>query len=247
MTAAFVHGNPETAALWRPLFVELGRDDILALSPPGFGASPPVDFHGTCDEYLCWLVSELEAIGEPVDLVGHDWGATHVQRLASERPDLLRSWCTDTAGAWAPDYVWHEVSQQFRTPSVGEEVIRGWLSLGASDRTMIFQPAGMAPDIVSEMATAIDEDMGRCILEVYRSADDAALAQWREQLPAATARPGLVIAAIGDTFGGTEEQNRWVAERAGAQLVVLEELGHWWMLQDPVAGAQTLTQFWDML
>ena len=27
MTAAFVHGNPETAAVWGPLLAELGRED----------------------------------------------------------------------------------------------------------------------------------------------------------------------------------------------------------------------------
>ena len=31
----FVHGNPETAAIWDPLIAALGRDDVVALSPPG--------------------------------------------------------------------------------------------------------------------------------------------------------------------------------------------------------------------
>ena len=37
----FVHGNPETAAIWDPLIAALGRDDVVALSPPGFGAPTP--------------------------------------------------------------------------------------------------------------------------------------------------------------------------------------------------------------
>src|SRR6476659_1638339 len=103
MTAVFVHGNPETDAVWSPLLAELGRSDVVALSPPGFGAPVPPDFGATADEYVAWLVAELETIGEPVDLVGHDWGANHAFRLASQRPDLLRSWCIDTAGTFAPD------------------------------------------------------------------------------------------------------------------------------------------------
>lgn len=244
MTAVFVHGNPETSALWRPLIAELQRDDVVALSPPGFGAPLPAGFGGTCDEYLGWLVEELEAIGEPVDLVGHDWGATHALRLACERPDLIRSWCSDTAGAWAPDYEWHPVSRMFRTSGEGEAVISAWLQMTPLERTTIFQPAGMAPDVVEELAAAIDEDMGRCILGVYRSADADALARWREQLPRAAARPGLVLAVVGDEYGGTEAQHRWVADRAGAQVTVLDKLGHWWMLQDPVAGAAALHQLW---
>ena len=247
MTAVFVHGNPETAALWAPLFSELGRDDIVSVSPPGFGAPIPDGFGATSDEYLTWLVTELEAIGEPVDLVGHDWGANHAMRLACQRPDLLRTWCSDTAGAWAPDYVWHEMSQRFQTPGAGEEVIRGWLGMGPSRRTILFQPAGIAAEVVKEMAEAIDEDMGKCILALYRSADESAFTSWRELLPAAATRPGLVIAPIGDQFGGTEVQYRWAAERARGQVAVLEGLGHWWMLEDPATGADTLRRFWGSI
>ena len=41
---AFVHGNPETAAIWTELAAELTRrgvDDVVLLSPPGFGAPTP--------------------------------------------------------------------------------------------------------------------------------------------------------------------------------------------------------------
>jgi pimeloyl-ACP methyl ester carboxylesterase len=245
MTAVFVHGNPETAALWRPLLAELGGDDTLSVSPPGFGAPIPAGFTATSDEYVSWLSAELEAIGEPVDLVGHDWGGNHAMRLACQRPDLLRSWCSDTAGAWAPGYIWHEVSRLFRTPGTGEEVISAWLAMGSSARTVIFQPDGIAPDVVKDMADAIDEEMGRCILALYRSADESAIARWRKLLPQAAARPGLVIAPIADEFGGTEAQYRWAAARSGAQVAVLGGLGHWWMLQDPATGAETLRRFWN--
>jgi pimeloyl-ACP methyl ester carboxylesterase len=247
MTAVFVHGNPETAALWIPLLAELGSDDILTVSPPGFGAPVPDGFGATSDEYVSWLATELEAVGEPVDLVGHDWGGNHVMRLACQRPDLLRSWCSDVGGAWAPDYIWHEVSRRFRTPGAGEKVIDAWLAMGSSGRTVIFQPAGMASDVVEEMAEAIDEEMGKCILALYRSADEAAFARWRELLPAAAARPGLVVAPIGDDLAGTEAQYRWAAARARAQVAVLGGLGHWWMLQDPATGADALRRFWGSI
>lgn len=247
MTVVLVHGNPETAALWRPLVAELGRDDVIALSPPGFGAPVPHHFAATWDDYVAWLISALESIGEPVDLVGHDWGANHALRVACERPDLVRSWCVDTAGVWAPDYVWHEVSTMFRTPDVGEGIINAWLALGPEGRQAIFQPAGVAPDVVVEMAGAIDEAMGRCILGIYRSADEAAFARWREQLPAASARPGLVLAVVGDDLGGTEAQHRWTAERTGAEVALLERLGHWWMLHEPAAAARALRRFWESL
>jgi hypothetical protein len=41
MPAVFVHGNPEHVAIWDELFAHLARNDIVALSPPGFGAPVP--------------------------------------------------------------------------------------------------------------------------------------------------------------------------------------------------------------
>ena len=38
MPAVFVHGNPETADIWDLLIPKLNRDDVITLSPPGFGA-----------------------------------------------------------------------------------------------------------------------------------------------------------------------------------------------------------------
>ena len=81
--------------------------------PRGWGA--------TVEEYRLWLVGELEALGEPVDLVGHDWGGGHVANVAITRPDLLRSWCSDILGIFEPDYVWHDLAQVWQTPEAGEE------------------------------------------------------------------------------------------------------------------------------
>ena len=41
MPAVFVHGNPETSAIWEQLFTHLTRKDVVALSPPA-GAGPVV-------------------------------------------------------------------------------------------------------------------------------------------------------------------------------------------------------------
>jgi pimeloyl-ACP methyl ester carboxylesterase len=50
--AIFVHGNPETAAVWDPLLAELeragvSRPGLVCLSPPGFGAPLPDGFGAT--------------------------------------------------------------------------------------------------------------------------------------------------------------------------------------------------------
>lgn len=245
--AVLVHGNPETAAVWGPLIDALGHGDVTTLSPPGFGAPVPDGFGSTADEYLDWLVTELEAIGEPVDLVGHDWGGGHVMRVAIERPDLIRSWVTDIGGAMAPDYVWHDMAQVWQTEGAGEDAVAGMVSASDSDKASLYESLGMTPEAARDVARATNEDMGRSILALYRSAAQPAMAELGARLGEASARPGLVIIATEDPYTGGEERARWAAERAGAQVAVLPGLGHWWMMQDPDAGARVLREFWSSL
>ena len=96
---------------------------MVRLSPPGWGAPVPPDWGATVEEYRRWLVGELERIGGPVDLVGHDWGGAHVLNVAMTRPDLLRSWCSDVLGCFDPDYEWHPLAQIWQTPGRGEEAV----------------------------------------------------------------------------------------------------------------------------
>ena len=44
---------------------------------------------------------------------------------------------------------------------------------------------------------------------------------------------------------GTDEMRRRAAARAGARVVVLDGLGHWWMVQDPKRAAAVLAGFWS--
>ncbi len=116
MPAVFVHGNPETSAIWGELFEALERDDLVALTPPGFGAPVPEGWTATRIEYLDWLTQELAAIEGPIDLVGHDWGGGHVLGYLLENPESVRSWCVDLIGILHPDYVWHDAAQVWQTP-----------------------------------------------------------------------------------------------------------------------------------
>jgi len=245
--AVFVHGNPETAAIWGPLLAELRHPDAVTLSPPGFGAPVPDGFGATADDYARWLASQLEEQGSPVDLVGHDWGGGHVVRIAMEHPDLIRSWSTDIAGCYAPDYVWHDLAQVWQTPGAGEESVAGMASLPVADRASMFESLGMTPDIARAVAEANDDTMGRCILSLYRSAAQPAMARLGDALGAASSRPGLVIIPTEDQYTGGPARARESAARAKAEVAELEGLGHWWMIQDPVAGAAALQKFWSSL
>ena len=244
MPAVFVHGNPETPAVWEPLIAELGRDDVVNLQLPGFGVPAPAGFGATKEEYVGWLVAELEAIGAPVDLVGHDWGGGFVLRVACTRPDLLATWVSDVAGLLDPEYVWHDFAQLWQTPGAGEQWISDTVSAPRQDRLDLLQAVGVTADAAAAFADAFDGEMGRCILALYRSAAQPEMVEWGRDAEAASARPGLVLAPTEDPFTGGPDLARRVAERMGARHEALDGLGHWWMLGDPSRGARVLEEFW---
>ena len=103
----------------------------------------------------------------------------------------------------------------------------------------------MAPAVADRVAEGMDATMGDCILRLYRSAAQPAMAELGAGLETAAARPGLALLPTEDHMVGTDEQRRRAAGRAGARVEVLDGLGHWWMLEDPARGAEVLTRFWD--
>jgi len=250
MTIVFVHGVPVTAAVWTPLLDELSKvnhDDVVRLSPPGFGAVLPANFGATIDDYRNWLVDELSQFDAPVDLVGHDWGGGHVLAVAMARPDLLRSWVSDTIGGFEPDFIWHPLAQIWQTPGDGERSIEATFAGDADQRAARMVEWGIPEPTAGEVALGQGAEMGNAILALYRSAVQPTLSERGRNLPAAAARPGLVPIPTRDFLVGSVASRHRAAERAGARAVELDGLGHWWMLQDPARAAHMLSEFWNSL
>jgi pimeloyl-ACP methyl ester carboxylesterase len=243
MPAVFVHGVPETPSVWDPLRSHLQRDDAVALQLPGFGRPCLDGFGATKEEYVDWLIGELEGLQSqgPIDVVGHDWGAGFVVRLVSSRPDLVRSWVTDAAALGDTDFEWHEFAKVWQTQGAGEEFFEQQLSMPAEERTGLFEMFGVPHDQAFAMASSIDRTMAECILALYRSAIDVGR-EWGPKFRDVPA-PGLVVVPSEDPFLSAELARKGAAQ-AGATVVELAGLGHWWMLQDPAKGAAVLTDFW---
>jgi pimeloyl-ACP methyl ester carboxylesterase len=245
MTAVLVHGVPETAAVWDPLRAVLSRQDVRALRLPGFGCPRPDGFAATKEEYVAWLTDELESMGDDeIDLVGHDWGGGLVVRLVSLRPELVRSWVTDAPGLAHPDFRWHDLARLWQTPGAGEEFFERQLGTPVEEQAKAYEAFGVPHEHALTMAAGVDRVMGECVLALYRSAVDVGR-QWAPAFSGIPA-PGLVLAPSGDPFLAADVA-RASAARAGAAVADLPGLGHWWMLQDPTAGAAKLEEFWSGL
>lgn len=240
MRAVFVHGVPDTHRMWQPLLAALGStEDLIALALPGFDAPVPDGFEATKDAYAEWVTSAIEAIGEPVHLVGHDWGSLLVQRVASTRPDLVQTWAALSAFV-DPAYVWHDLAQAFQTPEVGEQIMEGFVAEALPDA---LAESGLPPEAIVEIGTHLDPTMKTCILRLYRSAIDFG-EDWSPAIDATRGqRPMVAIVGDSDPYVPAEFAGR-LAERAGGRAHVLAETGHWVPVQRPEAVAAILTDLW---
>jgi pimeloyl-ACP methyl ester carboxylesterase len=239
-----LHGVPETAAIWRKVQSLLGEPSV-ALPLPGFGNPRPAGFGATKEEYLDWVLTELAELaapGEPIDLVGHDWGAILTFGIVLRHGEAVRSWAADVGSCVHPDYEWHAMAQIWQTPGDGEAFFEAQRDQPVADRAaglaMMF---GLADEDAREMAAASDDAMSSCILDLYRSATPNPHAHWGPLHP--TAPPGLVVHATEDPFSDAV-RSREVADALGASLAQLEGANHFWPYTHPEAAAATLTAFW---
>jgi pimeloyl-ACP methyl ester carboxylesterase len=254
----FVHGVPEVDAIWGPLVDELaarGVDDVVLLSPPGFGAPTPAGWVGDAVSYRDWLIDELErlrasserdSIDAAIDLVGHDWGAGHVFAALAARPDLVRSFAVDCVGLVHPAYVWHDTAQAWQTPDAGEQVVDMMLGLAVADRTAAYEGLGVPSSIARAMAEAADTEMGRCILALYRSAVQPALADVGAMLLGTDLPPMLAIVAGDDPYVPAAQCSE-MSEQLRADQLTLDGAGHWWMFDHAGSTADGLANFWSTL
>jgi pimeloyl-ACP methyl ester carboxylesterase len=238
MPAVFVHGVPDTQQVWDAVVVRLDRQDVVALSLPGFGCPLPQGFSATKEAYIDWLLAELAALPGPIDLVGHDWGGLLVVRAVSIRPGAVRSWA---AGA-APidrEYGWHQAARAWPTPGMGEKAMAG---MTAQTLQTALASAGVPAADAAKAGEKLDATMKQCILNLYRSAVNAGT-EWEDDLRRVSA-PGLVFWGEKDPYASVEFGAR-LAEKTRARFVPFAGCSHWWQLERPADVAGELQRFWS--
>ncbi|MGW5862574.1 alpha/beta fold hydrolase [Streptomyces sp. NPDC055239] len=247
MTVVFVHGVPETPTIWNDIRQRIEQPTV-ALRLPGFGSPRPAHVRDK-ETYAAWLADELRAVEGPVDVVGHDWGAHLVMRVVSAYDVPVRSWVSDVAHGWHPDYQWHEAATYWQKSPEGEESLAGLRTSPTSSGPTfgdLLRPRGLGAELAKEIDEVHDEEMSAAILALYRSAWPNFHADWGKDFDRPAAAPGLILAPTGDPMA-QPAQDRDMAERLGAELTELDGLTHYWMLQDPERGAEVLRRFWRVL
>jgi pimeloyl-ACP methyl ester carboxylesterase len=241
LTAVLIHGNADTPGVWNRLRAQLTALETLALALPGIGSAPlPQGFECTRWEYADWIVAQLEDLGEPVDVVGHDIGAVFLHGVVLSRPDLIRTWTFGSAACF-DDFVWHRQARIWQTTRLGEESRLAWNAATEKERIEVLR-AGTAPqEWAEQIVRHWSDEMFHCSLAAYRSMPFTG--DW-ELVGDRSYPPGLVIWGEDDPYQDWRFGER-LAAQVGARFELFRDCGHWWQIERPHEVAEALRDRWE--
>lgn len=237
-----LHGVPETADIWDGVISHL-RPHYRCLAPdlPGFGrSSAPCDFDTSFENlgrYVDGLVEAID-IGQPVNLVVHDYGGAFGVAWAAQHPEKVRRLVMMNHPFFVARYRWHRDAQIFRTPLLGEVFMRTltWPAFYLSIRRI---DPNLSRDDARRLYANLTPQTKRMILRLYRAADPEEFRKWEPRMLEATAHiPTLML------WGKDPAVPSWVAQSFGAREVKhLSQYGHWLPQEAPDVVAKELVEF----
>jgi haloalkane dehalogenase len=247
--ALLLHGYPSSSYLWKDVMPAIAAAGYRAVAPDfaGYGDSPlSRGDRGTWADHMQALddfVAEHDLA--PVVLVVHDWGGLIGLRWACDRPYCVKALVIMSTGFF-PDGKWHGLAEGMRTPGQGEQI-----AASITRETFAELLRGASPRITDE---ALDEywkgfadtDRRAAHLALYRSGDFQELAAYDGAL-ARLDVPTLLLWGEHDTFAPVAGAYRFKKELPGAELVVLDDAGHFLQEDDPDRVAQELSRFLSTL
>ena len=242
-TALFLHGYPTSSYLWRNVLPAVAAAGCRAVAPdlPGFGDSPP-DRPGTWERQVENVERFRRALGLDHVILGvHDWGGLIGLRWACDHPDGVSALVITDTGFF-PDGKWHGMAKTLRTEGEGEQVLENVNRELFGMALRQISPA-VPDDALDEYFKAYrDDDRRGNHLDLYRSGDFEKLEPYRGKLTALGVAAKIVWGAK-DEFAPVAGAYRFTKELPGAELVVLDDVGHFLMEDEPELVAREIAHF----
>jgi pimeloyl-ACP methyl ester carboxylesterase len=238
----FVHGNPGSGEDWRPLMSQVG-EFARGLAPhmPGFGqAEKPKGFDYTVTGYARHLDAWLAKVGVTrAHLVLHDFGGPWGLNWAAANPHKLASVVLINTGILA-GYRWHYLARIWRTPVLGELFQLTTTRPGFRLLLKHGNPRGLPREFIDRMYEDYDRGTRRAILKLYHATGRPG--QRGPELSRALRPlnlPALVVWGRHDPYISYVYAERQRETFPAAQVVILDDSGHWPFVDNPgaVAGA----------
>ncbi len=237
-----LHGFPESSLMWEPLMAALAGAGRRAIAPDlyclGDSTDPgPATFERNRDA-VAQLHSDLD-LGR-VALVVHDWGGFVGLAWACDHPDLVSALVISDTGFFA-DGKWHGMADLMRSDE-------GEATVAALDRDgfAALLRADGAPFIEAHIDAywrPFASGRGRdATLEFYRSMDFEKLSPYEGKL-AELGVPTLLVWGADDTFAPLAGARRFEREIPEAELVVIENSGHFVFDCEPARTTAAVAAF----
>jgi haloalkane dehalogenase len=243
--ALLLHGYPNSSYLWHDVLPAVAAAGWRAVAPDfaGFGDSEPMEQRAATWTEHVYDLDDFVAAEElaPVALVAHDWGGLIGLRWACERPYAVRALVLMGTGFF-PDGQWHGLAQGLRRKGEGEQIIAGITRETFGDLLRNASPS-ITEEALDEYWKAYADDRRRAAhLELYRSGNFEELQRYDGCL-ARLGVPTLVLWGANDAFAPVAGAHRFEREIPGAELVVLDDAGHFLMEDDPERVAAEIARF----
>ena len=243
----FLHGQPGSADDWRELLgrvAPLGR--AIAFDWPGWGeAERPSrdswDFSAGAGASL--LAAILAGLGiKRAHLVMHDLGGIGLV-WAAAHPEQFASAVVIDTGALV-GFRWHPVARLMRAPVIGDLGLKLTTRSGFNAFLRYYnpQPRKLPPEIVDRWWESFEPATRRAMLAFYRATPEKAMERLIEPLRALDV-PALVVWGAHDRAIPAEQAELQRRSFPSADVVILEESGHWPYLDDPEGAAARIVPF----
>lgn len=240
----FVHGNPDAGGDWEPLMTRIADfATVVAPDLPGFGeADMPTDGDYRLSGYASHLGGLIDQLGiERVHLVAHDFGGPIALTWAAGHTDRVASVTLVNTGVLI-DYRWHRLAKLWRTPVLGELVMRA-----TTDRVAHFVIRHDNPGLPDDWADRIAGHLlprgtKRAVLRLYRSTRQAHMDALIEPLRAADL-DALVVFGDADVYIPAAQAQRQRQVFPRIRIEVLPGVGHWAWLEQPDRVAEFVMPF----
>ncbi|CCQ13710.1 Alpha/beta hydrolase fold protein [Rhodococcus sp. AW25M09] len=242
-----LHGFPERASSWSAVTAILNDAGFRTVAPDQRGYSPRARPRRRRDYRVGALTGDIvaliDAIGRPVHLVGHDWGAMIAWVTAGRRPDLvstLTAFSVPHPGAFMTAMLsskqilhsWYFAF--FQLPILPER----WMTRPGQRAEKWYEKSGMTASDLENTKTGI-VDYGALPFAVtwYRGMpfSNSGIGRLRITVPTA------MVWSDGDTFIGRSaiERTQQYVDSAYT-LTVLPDVSHWIPTQAPDAAASAI-------
>lgn len=239
-----LHGAPGSADDWRDLLPEVGRfARAVAFDLPGFGrADRPASSEYSFPAFALFIAAALNELGVSrahvvmgdIGSAGAFWAAAHPNAFAS---------VVLVNGGVLVGYRWHALARLHRLPVIGN-LVAACARPALPSAIRVYNRGGRKLPAEALERWRRDYDWGarRALLRFYRSTHPAAMARLAPALRAHDT-PALVVWGARDRFTPAEQAERQRQSFPNAEVVMLEESGHYPHVDDPDGVARVILPF----